>query len=100
MKGYHCMVIPNMIEAKRLCERVGVSISGDGGDGGGVVQPGERAREVLKRLGGMVVLEKARKDDLAIDTTGDVASLKESKIGLRGGPKSVRGLAFDEAQYK
>ena len=90
------MLIPNVVEVKRLCEQIGVSIGGDGGD---AVQPGERAREVSKRLGG-VVLEKARKDDVAIDTTGDAASLKESKIGLRGGPKSVRGLASDEAQYK
>ena len=82
------MLIPNVVEVKRLCEQIGVSIGGDGGD---AVQPGERAREVSKRLGGMVVLEKARKDDVAIDTTGDAASLKESKIGLRGGQNGYEG---------
>ena len=53
MKGYHLAVLmPNMVEVKRLCEQVGV--------GGNAVLPGERARGASKRLGGTAVLEKER----------------------------------------
>ncbi|KAI6116826.1 Ribokinase-like protein [Pisolithus croceorrhizus] len=39
-----------------------------------------RAAEVSKRLGGVVVLQKGPKDLIAIDTTGEAASLEESGI--------------------
>ena len=78
VKGYRRAVLtPNVVEFKRLCEQVGV--------GGDAVPPGERAREVSKRLGGVVLLEKGPKDVVAIDTTGEAASLAESKIEIAQG---------------
>ena len=80
VKGYRRAVLtPNVVEFKRLCERVGVGVGGD------AVPPGERAREVSKRLGGVVLLEKGPKDVVAIDTTGEAASLAESKIDIAQG---------------
>ena len=80
VKGYRRAVLtPNVVEFKRLCEQVGVGVGGDS------VPPGERAREVSKRLGGVVLLEKGPKDVVAIDTTGEAASLAESKIEIAQG---------------
>ena len=89
MKGNHRVVLmPNVVEVKRLCEQVGVGVGGNGGD---AVPPGEHAREVSKRLSGVEVLEKARKDVVTIDTTGEAASLEESKIEVaQGGRKGTR----------
>ncbi|KAI5995558.1 Ribokinase-like protein [Pisolithus albus] len=56
---------------KRLSEKAGVDTS---------VPPDEKAAEVSKRLGGVVVLQKGPKDLIAIDTTGEAASLAESGI--------------------
>ncbi|KAH7915268.1 Ribokinase-like protein [Hygrophoropsis aurantiaca] len=72
IKGYRrAVVTPNVVEFKRLSEQTGV---------GQDVPANERAVEVSKRLGGVVVLEKGRTDLIAIDTTGDAASLRESKV--------------------
>ncbi|KAI6096991.1 Ribokinase-like protein [Pisolithus croceorrhizus] len=72
VKGYRRAVLtPNVVEFKRLSEQAGVdtSVPADG-----------RAAEVSKRLGGVVVLQKGPKDLIAIDTTGEAASLEESGI--------------------
>ena len=75
--------MPNVVEVKRLCEQVGV--------GGDAVPSGEHAREVSKRLDGVEVLEKARKDVVAIGTTGEAVSLEESKIEVAQGDEKVPG---------
>lgn len=72
VKGYRRTVLtPNVVEFKRLSEKAGVDTS---------VPPDEKAAEVSKRLGGVVVLQKGPKDLIAIDTTGEAASLGESGI--------------------
>ncbi|EGO22446.1 hypothetical protein SERLADRAFT_473270 [Serpula lacrymans var. lacrymans S7.9] len=72
VKGYRrAVVTPNVVEFKRLSEQVGVDKD---------VPQRERSQEVSKRLGGVVVLEKGKTDLIAIDTTGEAASLEESKI--------------------
>ncbi|KAG6336025.1 hypothetical protein ID866_3060 [Astraeus odoratus] len=72
VRGYRRAVLtPNVVEFKRLSEQVGVD---------GSVPPDERAVEVSKWLGGVVILQKGPKDIVAIDTTGEAASLEESKI--------------------
>ncbi|KIJ65544.1 hypothetical protein HYDPIDRAFT_110647 [Hydnomerulius pinastri MD-312] len=79
IKGYRRAVLtPNVVEFKRLSEQTGVD---------GNVPPNERAAEVSKRLGGIVVLEKGANDLIASDTTGEAASLKESKLSEDGGEK-------------
>ncbi|KIJ20970.1 hypothetical protein PAXINDRAFT_160400 [Paxillus involutus ATCC 200175] len=72
IKGYRRAVLtPNVVEFKRLSEQAGVDKD---------VPANERAAEVSKRLGGVVILEKGAKDLIASDTTGEEASLKESKL--------------------
>ncbi|KAL4072797.1 Ribokinase-like protein [Scleroderma yunnanense] len=72
IRGYRRAVLtPNVVEFKRLSEQIGV---------GDDVPPDERAGEVSKQLGGVVVLQKGPKDIIAIDTTGEAASLEKSKI--------------------
>ncbi|KAI6041319.1 Ribokinase-like protein [Pisolithus marmoratus] len=72
VKGYRRAVLtPNVVEFKRLSEQAGVDAS---------VPAEERAAEVSKRLGGVVVLQKGPKDLIATDTTGEAASLEQSGI--------------------
>ncbi|KIM68317.1 hypothetical protein SCLCIDRAFT_106102 [Scleroderma citrinum Foug A] len=92
VRGYRRAVLtPNVAEFARLCEQVGVG-DGDGAD----VPPGERAGEVSRRLGGVVVLQKGPMDIVAMDTTGDAASLRDSGIAQEeeddeeGGRERVR----------
>lgn len=73
VKGYRRAVLtPNVVEFKRLSESAGVSPD---------VPTKERAGEVSKLLGGVVVLEKGSTDLIASDTTGEAASLEASKLG-------------------
>ncbi|KAH7921224.1 Ribokinase-like protein [Leucogyrophana mollusca] len=79
VKGYRrAVVTPNVVEFKRLSEQAGVDKD---------VPANERAGEVSKRLGGVVVLEKGKTDLIAIDTTGEAASLQESKLSEEGSEK-------------
>jgi ATP-dependent NAD(P)H-hydrate dehydratase len=72
IKGYRRAVItPNVVEFKRLSEQVGIDPK---------TPAAERAGLVSKQLGGVTVLEKGKKDIISIDTTGDAADLKESKL--------------------
>lgn len=90
VKGYRRAVLtPNVVEFRRLCEQVGVP-EGDG----------ERAAEVSKRLGGVVVLEKGQRDVIARDTTGEEGgeSLEEGEkvrevveVDVEGGLKRCGG---------
>ncbi|KAG6850652.1 hypothetical protein H0H93_010380 [Arthromyces matolae] len=72
IRGYRRAVItPNVVEFKRLCEQAGLSPS----------TPSDKKAGLLSRvLGGVTVLEKGAKDIVAIDTTGEAADLKESKL--------------------
>lgn len=73
VKGYRRAVLtPNVVEFKRLSESAGVTPD---------VPTKERAGEVSKLLGGVVVLEKGSTDLIASDTTGEAASLEASKLG-------------------
>ena len=77
VKGYRRGVLtPNVVEFRRLCAQVGV---------GEDVQEGERAVEVSRRLGGVVVLEKGARDVVASDTTGEEADLDTSGIRVQEG---------------
>ncbi|KAG1860660.1 Ribokinase-like protein [Suillus subalutaceus] len=72
VKGYcRAVLTPNVVEFKRLSESAGVSPD---------VPTKERAGEVSKLLGGVVVLEKGPTDLIASDTTGEAASLEASKL--------------------
>lgn len=74
VRGYRRAVLtPNVVEFKRLCEQVGV------GEGE------ERAAEVSRKLGGVVVLEKGARDVIASDTTGEEADLSASAIRVGEG---------------
>ncbi|KAG6865088.1 hypothetical protein C0991_005190 [Blastosporella zonata] len=72
IRGYRrAVVTPNIVEFKRLSEQVGIDPSA----------PAEkRAGLVSRALGGVTVLEKGAKDIISIDTTGEAADLKESKL--------------------
>ena len=100
VRGYRRAVLtPNVAEFARLCEQVGVG-DGDGAD----VPPGERAGEVSRRLGGVVVLQKGPMDIVAMDTTGDAASLRDSGIAQEeeddeeGGRERVREVVEVDVQ--
>ncbi|KAF8448915.1 Ribokinase-like protein [Boletus edulis BED1] len=81
VRGYRRAVMtPNVVEFKRLCEQVGV--------GNGEGEGEQRAAEVSKRLGGVVVLEKGAKDVIASDTTGEEAGLGVS--GIKVGEEEER----------
>jgi ATP-dependent NAD(P)H-hydrate dehydratase len=72
VKGYRRVVLtPNLVEFKRLSESAGVSPD---------VPTKERAGEVSRLLGGVVVLEKGPTDLIASDTTGEAASPEASKL--------------------
>jgi ATP-dependent NAD(P)H-hydrate dehydratase len=72
VKGYRRVVLtPNVVEFKRLNESAGVSPD---------VPTKERAGEVSRLLGGVVVLEKGPTDLIASDTTGEAASPEASKL--------------------
>lgn len=72
VKGYRRVVLtPNVVEFKRLSESAGVSPD---------VPTKERAGEVSRLLGGVVVLEKGPTDLIASDTTGEAASPEASKL--------------------
>ncbi|KAF9466127.1 H-hydrate dehydratase [Collybia nuda] len=72
IEGYRrAVVTPNVVEFKRLSEQVGIDPKA----------PAEkRASLVSRKLGGVTVLEKGKRDIISIDTTGDVANLKESRL--------------------
>ncbi|KAG6811643.1 hypothetical protein H0H92_006458 [Tricholoma furcatifolium] len=72
IRGYRRSVVtPNVVEFKRLSEQVGIDPS---------TAPEKRAGLVSRALGGVTVLQKGPKDIISIDTTGEAASLKESKL--------------------
>ena len=74
VRGYRRAVMtPNLVEFRRLCEQVGVG------------EEEERAAEVSRRLGGVVVLEKGARDVIASDTTGEEADLDASGIRVQVG---------------
>jgi len=77
VRGYRRAVLtPNVAEFARLSAQTGV---------GGDVPADERAVEVSRRLGGVVVVQKGPKDVVAMDTTGDAASLGASGIAQEDG---------------
>ncbi|KAG2075640.1 Ribokinase-like protein [Suillus decipiens] len=72
VKGYRRAVLtPNVVEFQRLSESVGISPD---------VPAKERAGEISKVLGGVVILEKGPTDLIVSDTTGEAASLGASKM--------------------
>ncbi|GLB41671.1 putative catalyzes the dehydration of the S-form of NAD(P)HX at the expense of ATP, which is converted to ADP [Lyophyllum shimeji] len=72
IKGYRRAIItPNVVEFKRLSEQAGIDPN---------TPAGLRAGLVSRALGGVTVLQKGPKDIISIDTTGDAADLKESKL--------------------
>ncbi|KAH0582999.1 hypothetical protein H2248_010890 [Termitomyces sp. 'cryptogamus'] len=72
IRGYRrAVVTPNVVEFKRLSEQVGIDPS---------TPPSKRAGLVSRALGGVTVLQKGAKDLIAIDTTGEAANLKDSKL--------------------
>lgn len=72
IKGYRrAVVTPNIVEFKRLSEQVGIDPK---------VPPAKRAGMVSRELGGVTVLEKGKQDIISIDTTGNAADLKESRL--------------------
>ncbi|KAG6887148.1 hypothetical protein C0992_000436 [Termitomyces sp. T32_za158] len=72
IRGYRrAVVTPNVMEFKRLSEQIGIDPS---------TPPKEKAGLVSRALGGVTVLQKGAKDLVAIDTTGETANLKESKL--------------------
>lgn len=82
VRGHRRAVLtPNVVEFGRLCDQVGV---------GGEVGEGERAAEVSRRLGGVVVLQKGARDMIAIDTTGEEANLGASGIRVVDGEEGEK----------
>ncbi|KAF5373304.1 hypothetical protein D9615_007407 [Tricholomella constricta] len=72
IKGYRrAVVTPNVVEFKRLSEQAGIDPE---------APSTKKAGLVSRALGGVTVLEKGLKDIICIDTTGEAASLKESKL--------------------
>lgn len=72
IRGYRrAVVTPNVVEFKRLIEQVGIDPS---------TPATKKAGLVSRALGGVAVLQKGAKDLIAIDTTGEAANLKESKL--------------------
>ncbi|KAJ8502576.1 hypothetical protein ONZ45_g11623 [Pleurotus djamor] len=72
VRGYRrAVVTPNVVEFKRLSEQVGIDPQTPSGD---------RAALLSKYLGGVAVLQKGASDIIAVDTTGESASLELSKI--------------------
>jgi len=87
IRGYRRAVLtPNVVEFKRLKEQLGL------GDG---VARDRQALEVSRRLGGVVVLQKGAKDVVAIDTTGEEASLEESKVDAGEGEGEKEAIEVD-----
>jgi ATP-dependent NAD(P)H-hydrate dehydratase len=79
VKGYRRAVLtPNVVEFGRLTESAGISPD---------VPAKERAAELSRRLGGVVVLEKGPIDLIASDTTGEAASLKVSGLDKEDGER-------------
>jgi len=79
IRGYRRAVLtPNVVEFKRLSESAGISPD---------VPARERAAELSRRLGGVVVLEKGPTDLIASDTTGEFASLEASGLDEENGEK-------------
>jgi ATP-dependent NAD(P)H-hydrate dehydratase len=73
IQGYRRAVLtPNVVEFKRLCQAVGVKDD--------IQDEGGKAREVSKVLGGVTILEKGAKDNIAFDTTGEQASTEASHV--------------------
>ncbi|OAX39613.1 Ribokinase-like protein [Rhizopogon vinicolor AM-OR11-026] len=79
IEGYRRAVLtPNVVEFKRLSESAGISPD---------VPAKERAAELSRRLGGVVVLEKGATDLIASDTTGEAASLEVSGVDGEDGER-------------
>ncbi|KAF7974680.1 hypothetical protein HWV62_11441 [Athelia sp. TMB] len=73
IRGYRRAVLtPNVMEFKRLCEKLNIQASQKDTD--------ERAGEVSKAMGGLTIVQKGAVDVIAVDTMGDVADAKESKV--------------------
>lgn len=72
IKGYRRAVItPNVVEFERLREQLGVGTGAPANTLAGLVS---------RALGGVAVLQKGATDIIAVDTTGDAASLEDSKL--------------------
>lgn len=76
IRGYRRAVLtPNVVEFKRLSEQLHVDPN---------TPQDERAVIISQRLGGVTVLEKGKKDLVAIDTTrADQADLEVSAMGAK-----------------
>ncbi|KAG5638145.1 hypothetical protein H0H81_001664 [Sphagnurus paluster] len=83
IKGYRrAVVTPNVVEFKRLSEQAGVDPN---------TPAKQKAGLVSKALGGVTVLEKGAKDIISIDTTGEVADLRESRLeGVDGDKEKIQ----------
>lgn len=72
VKGYRRAVLtPNVMEFKRLSEKLSIDSNADADDKAGLVS---------KALGGVTVVQKGAKDIIAVDTTGDAADPEQSKV--------------------
>jgi len=93
IKGYRRAVLtPNVMEFKRLCEKLDIQTSKDAD---------ERAGEVSKAMGGLTVVQKGATDIIAVDTTGDVANAEESKVESSEKEKVAERIEVDtEGGYK
>jgi ATP-dependent NAD(P)H-hydrate dehydratase len=81
IKGYRKAVLtPNVVEFKRLAEQVGIDPGAPAPD---------QASSISRALGGVAILQKGKKDLVAIDTTGDEASLKTSGLNEAEGKKEA-----------
>jgi ATP-dependent NAD(P)H-hydrate dehydratase len=79
IKGYRRAVLtPNVMEFKRLSEAL--SIDPD-------APADKKAGLVSKALGGVTIVQKGAKDIIAVDTTGNAADPKKSKV--QGGEKEA-----------
>ena len=79
IKGYRRAVLtPNVMEFKRLSEAL--SIDPD-------TPADKKAGLVSKALGGVTIVQKGAKDIIAVDTTGNAADPKKSKV--QGGEKEA-----------
>lgn len=73
IKGYRRAVLtPNVMEFERLCEKLQIETGGKEVD--------KRAGEASKAMGGVTVVQKGATDVIAVDTTGEAADSKESKV--------------------
>ena len=85
IQGYRRAVLtPNVVEFKRLCEQIGVDPC---------TPNGKRAEMVSRKLGGVTVLQKGSQDVIAMDSTGEEASLEASQLrGVNPESEKVRDM--------